>query len=285
MGGGDGNKNRDDRLNHGGYWLETEKWPLDTSGPYKLYLNSDGSLNTNKPKTKDSFSTYIFDPKNPVPSIGGNVSSLATLRPIPSFISDARQLPQSYRVEQIVFAVGWEQREAENVYGSKPPYNEPLGARKDVLVFQTAPLSSDLKLVGSIEVTMWVSSNAPDTDFTAKLIDLYPPSESYVNGYAMNLTDSIIRTRFRNGYGESEMMTPGEVYEVHIKLPPTSNVFRKGNCIRLDISSSSFPKYDVNPNTGEPLGCHTKAVKAENTIHVNRKYHSFIRLPFIPNRT
>ena len=99
----------------------------------------------------------------------------------------------------------------------------------------------------------------------------------------MNLTDSIIRTRFRNGFSKSEMMTTGGVYEVHIKLPPTSNVFRKGNCIRLDISSSSFPKYDVNPNTGEPLGLHTQTVMAENTIHLNQTYHSFISLPIIPN--
>ena len=81
------------------------------------------------------------------------------------------------------------------------------------------------------------------------------------------------------------MMTPGEVYEVHIKLPPTSNVFRKGNCIRLDISSSSFPKYDVNPNTGEPLGRHTKYVKAENTIHLGQVHPSFLKLPIIPKHT
>ena len=143
---------------------------------------------------------------------------MATLRPIPSFISDASQLPQSYRVEQIVLAGGWDQREAKNVYGSKPPYNEPLGARQDVLVFKTVPLADDLKLTGSIEVTMWVSSDAPDTDFTAKLIDLYPPSIDYPDGFALNISDSIFRMRYRDSWERPSDMKPGLIYPITIVM-------------------------------------------------------------------
>ena len=278
MGGGDGNKNREDRLNHGGYWVETEKWPLDRSDIYKLYLNSEGSLDSNKPRIKDSFSTYVFDPKDPVPSIGGNVSSLATLRPIPSFISDASQLPQSYRVEQIVLAGGWDQREAKNVYGAKPPYNEPLGARQDVLVFKTVPLADDLKLTGSIEVTMWVSSDAPDTDFTAKLIDLYPPSIDYPDGFALNISDSIFRMRYRDSWERPSDMKPGLIYPITIVMYPSANIFVKGHSIRLDISSSNFPRFDVNPNTGEPLGRNTHTRIAANTVYHDSRYPSHLKI-------
>ena len=213
-----------------------------------------------------------------MPSIGGNVSSLATLRQIPSFIADASQLPQSYRVEQIVLAGGWDQREAENVYGAKPPYNEPLGARQDVLVFQTEPLKSDLKLIGSIEVTLWVSSDAPDTDFTAKLIDLYAPSPDYPDGFALNISDSVFRMRYRDSWERPSSMTVGSIYPVTIVMYPSANIFGQGHSIRIDISSSNFPRFDVNPNTGEPLGRNTHTRIATNTIYHDSKYPSHLKI-------
>src|SRR5262249_22614980 len=118
-----------------------------------------------------------------------------------------------------------------------------------------------------------VSSDAPDTDFTAKLVDVYP------HGYAMNLADGIKRARYRNGYQRGEPMEPGKVYEIEIDLGPTSNLFVPGHRIRVDISSSNFPRFDVNPNTGEPLGRHTHTRVALNTVHLDE---SHIVLPVIP---
>ena len=137
-------------------------------------------------------------------------------------------------------------------------------------------------MTGAIDVTLWISSSAVDTDFTAKLLDVYPPSKDYPEGYHLNLSDSIIRARFRNGYELAEMMEPGEVYRLRIALPPTSNTFTAGHRIRVDIASSSFPKFDVNPNTGEPLGRHTRTVKAHNTVYLDRERPSHVVLPIIP---
>ena len=247
-----------------------------------MYLDKDGFLNSSMPNELEYSKSFNYDPENPVPTISSNALGMFKLAK-GSKDDNEKNERIFHRLNTLFIAGASHQKEEPRHFGSKPPY--PLiENRSDVLTFRSKPLESDTEITGEIEVVLWVSSTASDTDFTAKLIDLYPPSESYVNGYAMNLTDSIIRTRFRNGFIKSEMMIPEEIYEIHIKLPPTSNVFRKGNCIRLDISSSNFPKYDVNPNTGEPLGRHTKTIMAENTIHMNHTYHSFMRLPIIPNQ-
>ena len=132
-------------------------------------------------------------------------------------------------------------------------------------------------------VTLWISSTAVDTDFTAKLIDVYPPSPDYPDGFAMNLSDGIIRCRYRNSREKQELMEPGKIYEVQIQLPPTSNLFMPGHRIRLDISSSNFPRFDVNPNTGEPLYMHRSKTKTNNTLYYGPRYPSRIQLPVIPD--
>ena len=138
-------------------------------------------------------------------------------------------------------AGGWDQREREGLYGAKPPFNAPLGARRDVLVFETERLERDIEVTGPIEVKLWVSSDTPDTDFTAKLIDVYPPNEDYPDGFALNISDSIFRMRYRDSWEKPSPMSAGEVYAVTIVLYPTSNVFAGGHRIRLDVSSSNFP--------------------------------------------
>ena len=143
----------------------------------------------------------------------------------------------------------------------------PLSSRSDVLSFQTPPLEEDLEIAGPMRVELWVSSTARDTDFTAKLIDVYPPSSDYPEGYAMNLEDGILRMRFRESREREVLMEPGAVYRVEIDLWDTANRFYKGHRIRLDISSSNFPFYDVNPNTGEFLGRHTHMKTAVNTVY------------------
>ena len=267
MGGGDGRKNGEGRLNHGGRWRDEREWPLSRAHTSSYYLQPDGSLQTEPSRERDSFTTYRFNPDDPVPTIGGNVSSLATVRPVPQYITDPTILPQAARVEQIVLAGGWDQREREDVYSARPPYSTPLSARRDVLVFQTQPLERDMEVTGPIEVSLWVASDAPDTDFMAKLIDVYPTSEDYPDGYALNISDGIFRMRYRDSWERPQFMKPGEVYEIAITLYPTSNLFVTGHRIRLDVSSSNFPRFDVNPNTGEPLGRNTRTQVALNTVH------------------
>lgn len=281
MGGGDGRKNNQGHLNHGGRWRDEGEWPLSTVSASNYYLQPGGSLRPEPPKERDSSTIYRFDPKDPVPTIGGNVSSLATLRPIPPYITDPTILPRAERVEQIVLAGGWDQREREDVFGAKPPYNMLLSNRDDVLVFQTPPLEQHMEVTGPIEVKLWVASDAPDTDFTAKLIDVYPPNEDYPQGFALNISDGIFRMRYRNSWEKPEMMEAGEVYSVIITLYPTSNLFAKGHRIRLDISSSNFPRFDVNPNTGEPLGRNTRTQVALNTVYHSANCPSHIVLPVV----
>ena len=184
-------------------------------------------------------------------------------------------------MRQIVLDGGAHQKEEPDIVGAKPPYLL-LSMRPDVLVFQTELLSQDTEVTGPMDVLLWISSSALDTDFTAKLVDVYPANEDYPAGYHLNLCDSIIRARYRNGFEQGECMEPGEVYQVSISLPPTSNVFKAGHRIRIDIASSNFPRYDVNPNTGEPMGRHTHTIKAHNTVYLDRSRPSQVVLPIIP---
>ncbi len=173
-----------------------------------------------------------------------------------------------------------DQRESSEIFGSKAPY-PALADRADVLVFESAPLTHDVEVTGVITADLWVSSSALDTDFTVKVIDLAPANPDYPNGYALNIVDSILRVRYRNSWEREELMEPGKVYPIHIKLAPTSNLFKAGHRIRVDISSSNFPRLDVNPNTGEPVGKHTHTLIAENTLHCSQSYPSAITLPIV----
>ena len=127
-----------------------------------------------------------------------------------------------------------------------------------MVVFQTEPLEEDIQVIGPIEIELFCSSDAVDTDFTVKLVDVYPPSEDFPSGFDMNITDGIVRMSYRNDRIKRELITPGEIYKVKINPFPSANVFKKGHRIRIDISSSNFPRWDINPNTGEPLGKHRR---------------------------
>lgn len=255
MGTGDGRKNEAGRLNHGGYWLETDRWPLPDAQPTAYYFHAEGGLRTQLPDETIPATTFTFDPEHPVPTLGGNVSA---------------------RVKDGAF----DQRERPGFIGSRPPYL-PLRARDDVVVFQTEPLTKDLQVIGPVTVRLYVSSDAVDTDFTVKLVDVYPPSEDFPAGFDLNLTDAIVRMSYRNGRTTRELITPGEVYEVVIEPFPTANVFKKGHRIRVDISSSNFPRWDVNPNTGEDFGRSRRKAKADNTIYHSAGRPSQIILPVV----
>ena len=126
---------------------------------------------------------------------------------------------------------------------------------------------------------LWASSSALDTDFTAKLIDVFPPSDDYPDGFAMNITDSIIRARYRNSWEKSELMEPGTTYKFVFQLFPTSNVFRKGHQIRLDISSSNWPRFAVNTNAGGHLGIERRKKEDQQTIYHEPTRASHVILP------
>jgi putative CocE/NonD family hydrolase len=261
MGTGDGSKSSDNRLMHGGYWREENEWPLARTELTPYYLKSNGLLSKNIGRQvgeAEGSTSYTFDPKDPVPTIGGNISS----------------------GNDILLQGGWDQRGGEHVWNFQKPI--PLSSRNDVLVFQTEPLADDVEVTGEIEVKLWISSTASDTDFTAKLIDVYPPSLDFPGGFDLNIGDGIQRARFRDSLKHENMMKPGEIYPLTVKLYPSSNVFKRGHRIRVDVSSSNFPRFDVNPNTGEPLADHRRIQIAVNTIHHNAAHPSHILLPIIP---
>lgn len=136
-----------------------------------------------------------------------------------------------------------------------------------------------MEIAGPVRVRLWVSTDAPDTDFTAKLIDVYPPGPNYPDGCALNLTDSIGRLRFRGGFEEEAPALPAEVCELEFELFPTANRFARGHRIRVDISSSNYPRFERNPNTGEPLGTDRTRRAARNSVHHGRTTPSRILLP------
>ena len=180
MGGGSGRKTPSGQLDHGGNWRQEAEWPLARTSFTRFYLHGNGSLQTEPPDEDEGHTTYRFDPDNPVPTIGGNFSSLSFLSPLPQKAAPD-QLAGSERRQEITPSGGYDQCESDQFFGCERPFL-PLGSRRDVLVFQTLPLEWDVEITGPIEVKLWVASSAPDTDFTAKLIDCYPPSSGLSPG-------------------------------------------------------------------------------------------------------
>jgi putative CocE/NonD family hydrolase len=257
MGGGSEAKAAEGRHLHGGVWRDEREWPLARTRFTPYYLQADGSLTSEKPLEASSRTSYDFDPQDPVPAVGGNISS----------------------ANGILLQGAWDQKCGEHVWNCKNSL--PLSARRDVLVFETPPLTADVEITGPIDVKLWASSSALDTDFTAKLIDVHPPTADFPAGIDMNLEDGIIRARFRNSIEKAELMKPGEVYEFTIHMYPTSNLFKAGHRIRIDISSSNFPRFDVNPNTGEPLNGNRRMMIATNTIYHDAAHPSHVILPIV----
>lgn len=253
MGGGRGLADGGRTIEHGGEWCTAATWPPPGVTETQFYLHADGRLSA-EPSAGDVASTsYNFDPRDPVPTIGGQLSAI----PIPPGGFD------QCNDTRFPFTKG----------------NLPLSARQDVLCFQTAPLEEDLVIAGPLKIILWVATDGLDTDFTAKLLDVYPPGGAYPSGAAVNLADSIVRLRFRNGFEREELAEPGTVYELSFELYPTANRFAKDHHLRVDISSSNFPRFDVNPNTGGPLGRERLTRVAVNTVYHDRLRPSHIVLP------
>lgn len=225
-------------------WREDREWPPRDARPRRFYLESGGRANTlegdgsllERLPARGAEDHFVFDPRNPAPTRGGAVCC-----------------------NPKVFPWG-------------PMDQRPVEKRQDVLVYSTAPLRQDTEVIGPVEVVLYVATSAKDTDFSAKLVDVFP------DGYARNLTDGLLRLRYRNSLERAELAKPGQVYRVTIDAGVTSNVFLKGHRIRIEVSSSNFPRFDRNPNTGGPLAEETKLLKANQTIYHDRERPSQVVL-------
>jgi putative CocE/NonD family hydrolase len=261
MGTGDDRRSPAGRLQHGGTWRAERTWPPADVHALRLYLNDSGALLSEPPSAAASHTTFTFDPRHPVPTIGGNISSN----------------------QGLMTSGGYDQRPRDDTHAAGSQL--PLTERRDVLVFRTEPLASDLEVTGTVLAKLWISSSAPDTDFTAKLIDEIPPNPDYPLGFDLNIGDSILRLRYREGLDhQAPPLRAGEIVPITITLYPTANVFKKGHRLRVDVSSSNYPRFDANPNTGDPLGEYRRMVPADNTVHHDAAHPSHVVVPVIPAR-
>ena len=223
-------------------WRDEHEWPLARTQFTNYYLRGDGTAGalSTVPPDDEPPDHYLYDPENPVPTLGGN-----------------------HEVASHILSVG--------------PFDQrPIEARQDVLVYTGPALDTDVEVTGPAVAKIYAASSATDTDFTARLIDVHP------DGRAMNICEGVIRARYRESPEKPILMEPGKVYEFTIELEVTSNLFKRGHRIRLDISSSNFPRIDRNPNTGNPFGLDTEMRVAEQTIFHNSQYASHVVLPIIP---
>ena len=235
-------------------WREEADWPLPDTDWQQWYLHSAGSAGT-KPADgvlarttpdKEPADSYLYDPRNPVPTVGG-----ASF--LPGLFIAANAGPR-------------DQREVEQ--------------RADVLCYTSEVLTADMEVTGPVRLVLYVSSSAMDTDFTGKLVDVHP------DGTALILTDGILRARYRESLSTQKLMTPGEVYRLEIDLVATANVFFAGHRIRLEVSSSNFPRFDRNTNSGGVIAQETEAdfVRATNTVWHDAVRASHLILPVIARR-
>jgi uncharacterized protein len=232
-------------------WQSSDTWPPRGAGPVSFFLSSDGKANTiggdgklaMNPAARDLADTFTYDPMNPVPTHGGNVCCNG-----PSVTPGSLD-------------------------------QQKMEARPDVLVYTTDALKEGMEVSGPVEVTLYVSSDRKDTDFTVKLIDVYP------DGRAYNIDESIQRMRYREGYEKPPVwMESGKVYKVAVGPLNTSNYFEAGHRIRIEVSSSNFPRFDRNLNTGGHNYDETEGLVAHNSVHHSKQYPSVVTLTVVNGR-
>lgn len=228
-------------------WREEDDWPLARAKSTKYFLHSsgkanslrgDGTLSTTASRGENT-DQYVYDPANPAPTTGGPLCC------------DSNHLKPGPRDQR------------------------PVEARDDVLVYSTTPFTQDTEITGQIALELYAKSSAVDTDFTAKLVDVWP------DGFAQNLTEGIIRARYRDSTEKATLLNPGQIYKFNLNLWSTSNVFKKGHVLRLEVSSSNFPRFDRNLNTGEQTSTAQRFVSATNTIYHDADHPSVLMLPVI----
>lgn len=230
-------------------WRDADDWPLSNTRFKKFFLNSEGTANsrfgsgtlsTTPPGPKLVVDRYTYDPATPVPSLVG---------PSGSHGGGSMAGPVDNRVVEM---------------------------RHDVLVYTSEPLKSAIEITGPVRIELFVSSSAPDTDFTAKLLDVYP------DGRAFNLTEGILRARYRDGHSKVVWMEADKIHSLSFDLRPTSNMFLRGHKIRLEVSSSNFPQYDRNLNSGGNNYDEVAWKTADNAVYHSSDYPSGVVLPVIP---
>jgi len=231
-------------------WRDAQEWP-PRAQPMRFYLASRGHANTlsgdgkldlrelGPQSARRAPDQFVFDPQNPVPTTGGAICC-----------------------NPKVFPWG-------------PMDQRTVEQRRDVLVYTTAPLKKDVEVIGPVQVVLYAATSARDTDFTAKLVDVFP------DGRAQSLTDGILRLRYRKSLEKAELAAPGEICKLTIDAGVTGNVFQKGHRIRMEISSSNFPRFDRNPNTGRPIADETELRKASQTIYHDARRPSQVVLPVV----
>jgi putative CocE/NonD family hydrolase len=225
-------------------WRDENEWPLARTQYTKVYLRGGGKANSLRGDGQLSFTApgeeqpdrYVYDPNDPTPTRGGTTLGLAM------GVLDQRKVEE----------------------------------REDVLVYTSETLHADMEVTGPVSLRLFAASSAPDTDFTAKLVDIRP------DGYAQNIVEGMIRARFRESLTAPTLITPGQVYAYTIDLWATSHVFKAGHQLRLEVSSSNFPRYDRNPNTGHDFGVDAELLTAQQTIFHDHRYPSHLLLPVIP---
>ncbi len=229
-------------------WQSSSSWPPKGAKMKTYYLNSKGQANslsgngrltTGKAGSKDNADSFTYDPHDPVPSYGGNVCCTGNAIDGGSFDQSEMEL------------------------------------REDILVYTTETLKDGIEISGTIKITLYVSSDAKDTDFTVKLIDVYP------DGRAYNLDETIQRARYREGYDKKVLMEKGKIYKLEVSPMSTSNYFAKGHSIRIEVSSSNFPRFTRNMNTGGNNYDEKEGIVAHNSIHHSSKYPSQIIFPIV----
>jgi predicted acyl esterase len=216
----------------GNFWRSADDWP-PPSKPVKVYFHADGGLRLHPPASPDAKRSYQYDPRDPVPTIGG-----------------------------------------QNLNMPKGPMDQrKVELRDDVLLFTSDVLTEPVEVTGRIRATLYAASDCPDTDFTVKLSDVYP------DGRSMLLTDGVLRARFRESFERERLLQPGKVYELTVDLWSTSIIFNRGHRVRVAVSSSNFPRFDANPNTGRPSSAGRETRVAANTLHLSERFPSHIIMP------
>ena len=230
-------------------WRDEFEWPLSRTRFTNWYFHSagranslygDGLLDEQPPVLEESFDHFVYDPCDPAPSVGGKNCCW----------------PETHLIGP------YDQRSVER--------------RDDVLVYTSKPLQGDLEITGPITASIFVSTSAVDTDFTVKLVDVYP------DGRAVNICDGIVVGRYRDSREQWSLLVPNHVYEMKVDIGVTSQVFKRGHCVRVEVSSSNFPRFARNLNTGEPLGDSTNLCRANQTLFHDRLRCSHLVLPVIP---
>ena len=229
-------------------WRYEDSWPLERVRETRYFLHSDGKASSaagdgalsTAGGHAEAADSYVYDPANPAPTVGGPLCC------------DSEHLAPGPRDQKTV------------------------ESRPDVLVYSTPVLDQDEEVTGPITLDLYAQSSAVDTDFTAKLVDVWP------SGFAQNLTEGILRARYRESKATALPIVPGKVYEYTIDMWSTSNVFLKGHRIRLEVSSSNFPRFDRNLNTGKSAAESSAFVKATNTVLHDREHPSALILPVVP---